>query len=198
MYHTENVLTRRNWFNLETKQLWDTSNDWQINFCWRQLSCTRQEFNYSCDDDQQFDLTLHACTMVSNIWNHNEDDDSKWQNGDDDDSHACTMCRQCWPSRKYRLPPGMDGNMASLMVLVTRIRFSWLYQRDWTVWMISATGEAPCRQDTKQPSHSLCEIRSDNSDNQAYQIKYGVLNSPLPLDQRWRNCSWICKKKSWS
>ena len=76
------------------------------------MSCTRQEFNYSCDDDQQFDLTLHACTMVSNICNHNEDDDSNWQNGnDDDDSHACTMCRQCWPSRKHILPPGVDGKL---------------------------------------------------------------------------------------
>ena len=69
------------------------------------------------------------------------------------------------------------GWMASWMVLVARIRFSWLYQRYWTVWMIfSGTGEAPCKQDTKQPSHSLGI--SDNSDNSTYLVKPGVLDCP--------------------
>ena len=70
--------------------------------------------NYSCDDGQQFDPTLVPC--VGSVCNHSEDDDNGNQNGKmvmmyDVDSHACTMCRQCWPSRKYRLPPGMDGNL---------------------------------------------------------------------------------------
>ena len=37
--------------------------------------------NYSCDDDQQFDLTLPACTIVSNICNQNEDVDNSNQKG---------------------------------------------------------------------------------------------------------------------
>ena len=44
------------------------------------MSCTRQEFNYSCDDDHQFDLILHACIMVGNVFNKNEDDDNGNQN----------------------------------------------------------------------------------------------------------------------